>query len=215
MLLAIDTATRFLSIALHDGKHLLAEKSLITDNQHTVQLTPMVAQLLSEIDGTTKDLTFITVSQGPGSFSGLRVGIGMAKGLAMGCNIPLIGVSTLEVVAYSTPHLSDQMVAVVQAGRGRIIAGKYQWQTDAWFPANTPEITTWETLLSQLDPQILINGEIDETGSQLLQQSNFHYLSTVWNMRRAGFLAELGWKKINEGAITKASEIKPLYLKEL
>lgn len=214
MLLAMDTATRILSVAVYDGQRVLAEKTLYTDNQHTVQLIPMLHLMLQEIERTVQEVQAVAVSQGPGSFSGLRVGMGAAKGLAMGCDVPLIGIPTLDIVAYSTPALSENMLAVVQAGRGRIIAGRYHWQENEWKHFQLAEITTWETIIPQLDQNIIINGEIDENGSRLLAEHRLNRLNPAWNVRRAGFLAELGWKKLQDGIITKPSEVNPIYLKE-
>lgn len=211
MLLAMDTATRFLSVALHDGKQILAERSQVSANQHTTQLTPIIHDLLAELERTIHDVTAVAVSQGPGSFSGLRVGIGVAKGIAAGRNIPLIGVPTLEVVAYSTPPFLDTMAAVIQAGRGRIIAGVYRWQGEVWHPEGSPEITNWQNFVQSAQP--LVNGEIDETGMALLKAAGCQVFSAAWQVRRAGFLADLGWKKFAEGVITKPAEVKPIYLK--
>ncbi len=211
MLLAIDTATRFLSVALHDGQRILAEKSQVSENQHTTQLTPIIYKLLTDLEAAVQDVSAVAVSQGPGSFSGLRVGIGVAKGIASGRNIPLLGVPTLDIVAYSTPPLQMTMTAVVQAGRGRIIAGVYRWQGDQWQPDGSPQITQWEHWLDSAPPHSLINGEIYNIDRSRL--NHFQILSPAWQVRRAGFLAEIGWKKLLEGVITKPAEVNPIYLK--
>lgn len=212
MLLAIDTATRFLSVALHNGQRILAEKSQVSENQHTTQLIPLIDNLLTDIERTIQDVSAVAVSQGPGSFSGLRVGIGVAKGIASGRNIPLLGIPTLDIVAYSTPPLQATMTAVVQAGRGRIIAGMYRWQGSEWQPEGRPQITHWEHWLESAPPHSLINGEIHEMDKTRLK--NFQTLNPAWQVRRAGFLAEIGWKKLLEGVITNPAEVNPIYLKE-
>ncbi|NJL94040.1 MAG: tRNA (adenosine(37)-N6)-threonylcarbamoyltransferase complex dimerization subunit type 1 TsaB [Anaerolineae bacterium] len=120
MLLAIDTATRYLSIALHDGQSLLAEHSFYSDQQHTVQLSPMISRLLAEGGFQPAELSVLALAQGPGSFSGLRVGFGVAKGLATALRIPLVGVPTLDILALATPRAKATLWAVAQAGRGRL-----------------------------------------------------------------------------------------------
>jgi len=84
MLLAIDTSTRTLSLALHDGDQILAETTWRTANYHTVELTPSIASMLGQGSVAPADLKAIAVALGPGSFTGLRIGLAAAKGLRPG-----------------------------------------------------------------------------------------------------------------------------------
>src|ERR1700730_15028046 len=124
MLLAIDTATRILSLALHDGEQVRAETTWATRNQHTTELMPAIRQLLDRSQVSVTVLTILAVSHGPGSFNGLRIGVRAAKGLAMALNLPLLAIPTLDVIAAAQPGPSasadDSLIAVVQAGRGRV-----------------------------------------------------------------------------------------------
>ena len=121
MLLAIDTATRIMSLALHDGDTLLAEQSWNTRNRHTVELAPAVLNMLNSLEMSVADLAGLGVSIGPGSYTGLRIGVAFAKGLAAAHRLPLVGVTTLDTLAAAQPHHQSGMglIAVVQAGRGR------------------------------------------------------------------------------------------------
>src|SRR5215470_11193675 len=103
MLLAIDTATRCLSLALYDGRQVRAEMTWTTANQHTVGLMPAIREVLRRTDITVGNLTLLAVSQGPGSFNGLRIGFSMAKGLAMALGLPVLAIPTLDVVAAAQP----------------------------------------------------------------------------------------------------------------
>jgi tRNA threonylcarbamoyladenosine biosynthesis protein TsaB len=215
MMLAIDTASRFLSVALHDGTILLAEQTILSQNQHTVQLSRIIHDLLIFTEHQVQDLTALAISQGPGSYSGLRVGFGVAKGLATACKLPLIPIPTLDILAYSTPRRGENFYAVVQAGRKRIIAGKYQWIGERWQSVGSPEITCWEDLLKNIHEPALINGEIDTIGQQTsAQYSHLQLLEPVWQIRRAGFLAELGWKMRHQQDFRDLAAINPIYLKE-
>src|SRR5262245_19717768 len=115
MLLAIDTATQTMSIALHDGRNLLAEKTWHTATNHTIELAPAVHRLLEQSDVGIPRLTGLAVSIGPGSYSGLRVGVALAKGLASARNLPLVGVSSLHTIAVGQPHYQGGLIAVVKA----------------------------------------------------------------------------------------------------
>jgi len=100
MLLAIDTSTRQAGIALYDDdKGLLAEYNWHSANRHTEELLPATAQMLERAGVTARDLTAVGVAIGPGSFTGLRVGLAAAKGLALAQDLKLVGVSTLDFTA--------------------------------------------------------------------------------------------------------------------
>jgi len=81
MLLALDTATKTMGIALHDGSQVLAESIWSGVGHHTIELAPEVALMLRRIGGTTATLSSIAIAQGPGSYTGLRIGMALAKGL--------------------------------------------------------------------------------------------------------------------------------------
>lgn len=217
MLLAIDTASRFMSLALHDGQRLLAEQTQYCENRQTVLLVAAVQRLLNELEFPPANLAALAISQGPGSFSGLRVGFGVAKGLATALHIPLIPVPTLDIVAAGVPLCDGQLLAVIQAGRGRIIVGGYQRGNNRWQPSRPPTITTWEKLLPELQTPTLISGEIDGLDDAWRQAAppSVQVASAAWNMRRAGFLAELGWDRYAKGDYSIGlAQINPIYLKE-
>lgn len=211
MRLALDTASRLMSLALHDGQRLLAEQTLYTENQHTTTLTALIENVLKSLNLSPDAMTGIAISQGPGSFSGLRVGFGVAKGLCTALDIPLIGVPTLDIVAAGSPLMGERLMAVIPAGRRRIIAGSYHRNDDQWTAAGIPENTTYEALIEGLKIPTLIHGEIDPESRSLLESAaNVHLLGSEWGLRRAGFLAALSW------GITPQSPaaVNPIYLKE-
>jgi tRNA threonylcarbamoyladenosine biosynthesis protein TsaB len=217
MLLAIDTATRTLSLALHDGFQVCAEMTWSTANQHTVELTPGVQELMSRAKVTPADLTLLGVSQGPGSFNGLRIGFSFAKGLAMALNIPLVTIPTLDVIAAAQPTFSGTLIAVVQAGRGRVCAQSYQWIDERWIPRNDTRIAAWQEVLGAIVDDTLISGEIDADGRAAIAQALadgklIRTATSSFALRRAGFLADLAWQRWRETATNEAMTAVPLYL---
>lgn len=218
MLLAIDTATRAVSLALHDGARVLAESTWTTANHHTIELTPAVGELLGRSRITVRDLTGLAVALGPGSYTGLRIGLSLAKGIALGAAppLPLIGVPTLDIVAAAQPPLAPQLCAVAQAGRGRVNAGFYTWgdDADAWQPAGDPAITTWAALIEQIDAPTLLAGEVTAEVRDTLAKANpaLRVSPPALCLRRAGVLAELAWQRMRAGAPTDARAVAPTYL---
>src|ERR1041385_9028271 len=164
MLLAIDTATRSLSLALHDGQQICAEMTWTTPNQHTVELMPAIRQLLERAHLVPADLTLLAVSQGPGSFNGLRIGFSLAKGLAMALAIPLVAIPTLNVTAAAQPCFDGTLIAVIQVGRGLICMESYSWAKNRWRGQNDLKIVAWQEMVDNIVSNTLIAGEIDQAG---------------------------------------------------
>ncbi len=214
MLLAMDTATRVLSIALHDGLEVIAESTWNTANRHTVELSPAIQHLLARSQRTTGDLTALAVSQGPGSFNGLRIGFSVAKGLAMALNLPLIAIPTLDIIAAAQQPFEGTLIAVLQAGRGRVCAGSYRWRASAWAGQNDLRIVSWEQVLDSIVGETLISGEIDLAGRAAIEKSGqaIQLAPPAFALRRAGFLADLAWARWRENLAGDPDSIGPLYL---
>src|SRR5919202_1047122 len=100
MLLAIDTSTAQTGLACYDAQGLQCECLWHSGRDHTAQLLPQLSLLLRHLGRSRDDITAIGVALGPGSWSGLRVGMSTAKGLALARDLPVVGVGTLDVLAY-------------------------------------------------------------------------------------------------------------------
>lgn len=217
MLLALDTATRLISMALYDGQQIVAEFTWRTASRHTVELAPACENMMQRVGVTPADLEAIAVALGPGSYTGLRIGMGVAKGLALATDpaLPLIGIPTLDIVAAAQPHLADRLCVVAQAGRGRISAGFYTWEANNWQSTDQPAIIEWETLLKSLDNHTQFGGEIDPGSRALLADHPYVILAQPAHaLRRAGFLAELAYRRFTRGEVDGAATLAPIYLKE-
>lgn len=224
MILAIDTATRLMSLALHDGSLLLAEQSWVAGNHHNTALAPAIDRMLAGQRLSPADLSALAVSVGPGSYTGLRIGVALAKGMAAARRLPLVGVSTLDTLAAGQPYYQSgiALIAVVQAGRGRIIVNSYRWRRGRWFSHAEPRLMDWETLLESLDGPAHITGEIDDDGVEIISdaQAKMDIRVTLappaQRMRRAGYLAEVALERLAETddkSVFEASRVLPIYVK--
>ncbi|MCA9902577.1 MAG: tRNA (adenosine(37)-N6)-threonylcarbamoyltransferase complex dimerization subunit type 1 TsaB [Anaerolineae bacterium] len=219
MLLAIDTATSYTSLALHSKSMVIAEHTWFSPSpNHAVELAPAVQRMLDQGGVTIQDLTALAVCIGPGSFTGLRVGVALAKGIAAARQLPLVGVSSLDIVAAGHPQVSGGLIALVQAGRGRIVAGTYQWRKGRWKRRGEPRLMTWDSLLESIDGPATVTGEIDADGLAALamarqQEMPITITAAVQRLRRAGFLAEEAWTQIQESADHDPARVIPLYVK--
>jgi len=225
MLIAVDTATRTASLALYDEAHgwVLGEESWYSANNHTVELMPRLVRLLAQqglspADGSTEPaevLTGLVVSLGPGSFTGLRIGLSVAKGLALARRLPLVGVPTLDVVAQ--PHKNQRLPiwAVLHAGRGRVCVAYYARDKGRWRRRGDYQLTSLPQLCETVSEPALFCGEIDHADAELLRE-RLGLLATVASpaasLRRAAFLAEMGWERLRRGSSDDVAGLSPLYL---
>ena len=221
MLLAIDTATQLLSIALHDGNALVAECTLLAGRRHSALLAPLIEQLMMHTAVSRGDLKALAVSVGPGSYTGTRIGVALAKGMAAARDLPLAPVTTLEtVVAAQHPRRDDlQLIATVAAGRDRVIWAEYRYESDTWVEQRAPQISDWAALLSAYDSPMRLSGEISPAGLETIQAAQaagaqIKVAAAAERARRAGYLAELAWRRLrasDEGAFP-ADRVMPLYM---
>jgi len=219
MLLALDTATHLMSLALYDGYNLLAEQTWHTAFNHSKQLAPTLQSVLDRAGVTTADLTAIAVCIGPGSYSGLRVGVSLAKGMAAVRHLPLVGISALDIIASAQPHYPDGLIVVVQAGRERVIVGRYQWRKGHWTPRGEVQLMDWPTLLESVDGPAHISGEISIAGHAILNEAKekgtpLTIVPAAFRLRRAGFLAQEAWERFKADETGfDAAKLVPFYIK--
>jgi tRNA threonylcarbamoyladenosine biosynthesis protein TsaB len=217
MILAIDTATRWTGLALFDGKTIIAEEGWRGLNTQTVELTPAVGALLHRSGLDASDLKAIAVAIGPGSYTSLRVGLAVAKGMSLAHQTPLIGVPTLDIIASSIGLRTGALLVAVEAGRTRVVAGLYRWEErKGWQPSEKPIIETWQTLLFHLENPTTFAGEISPEAAKLIRASKkpFHLVPAAASVRRAGYLAETGWKRWRQGQVDDAATLAPNYLRD-
>jgi tRNA threonylcarbamoyladenosine biosynthesis protein TsaB len=167
------------------------------------------------------DLTALAVSTGPGSFTGLRIGVALAKGLASTRKLPLVGISTLDVLAAGQPCLSSNhgLIVAVQAGRSMVIVKTYRWRKGRWSSQVEPQLMKWEDLFARVDGPAYLTGEIDANGRDALEaarakQVPVELVLPVYRLRRAGFLAEEALTQLKEDKEGfNPNKVMPIYVK--
>lgn len=222
MLLAVDTSTAQLGLALYDGATVAAELTWTSRQRHTVELAPALAGLLGRVGLTMGDISALGVAIGPGSFTSLRVGLAFVKGLALARRLPLIGVPTLDVVAASAPMLVFPLAAVIQAGRGRIAVGWYQPSVSGWQPEggvlsgskDHARTTTVDALAESIQHPTQVVGELNAEERQRLARKRVNVIlaSPARSVRRPALLAELAWARWQSGHADEAAALAPIYL---
>jgi tRNA threonylcarbamoyladenosine biosynthesis protein TsaB len=213
MLLAIDTSTRAIGVALYDGARVLNEMTWISKNHHTIELAPAVDQALARVGANARDLCAIGVAIGPGSFTGLRIGLALAKGLALSHKLSLVGIPTLDVVAAALPvPPGSRLATVLEAGRRRLAIGWYHAQSGRWQPDGDLQNLTIEEFVEQITEPILVCGELSGEARERLSLTKSIMPPPVQCVRRPAVLAELAWKRWQAGQVDDPAALKPIYL---
>jgi tRNA threonylcarbamoyladenosine biosynthesis protein TsaB len=222
MLLAIDTATRATSIALYRAEGIVAELTWQSRHHHTVETMTQIARLLELSRVAKNDLRAIGVALGPGSFTGLRVGMSIAKGLAFGQHIPLIGIPTLDALACAHARSALPIWAMLEAGRGRYHIARYTASSGAIARVSDYALTDAPGIVALAEraeiAHALFCGDVRGELAQLIAArlgDRAEIASPATNARRAGFLAELAWARFERGDFDDTAALAPLYLQAI
>lgn len=221
-MLAIDTSSLVATVAVMNEEKLLGEYTINSPMTHSQKLMPIIEQLLSTLDLSMEDIDLIAVSRGPGSFTGVRIGIATVKGLAHARNIPIIGVSSLEGLAYNITYGEELICPIMDARRNQVYTGVYKW-VDYELEEIVKEAPLGiDELMDELrkrEEKVIFLGDglsrykeeiINNLGDKALFAPGFV------NMQRASSIAQLALDKIAREDLEPESyhSIIPVYLRK-
>lgn len=203
--LAIDTSNNVLGIAIIDGEQVIGEFITNIKKNHSVRAMPSIEMLMKECNLLPKELDKIVVAKGPGSYTGVRIGVTIAKTLAWSLNIPLVGVSSLEVSAATAGRYFQGYVSpLFDARRGQIYTGLYRFKKGNAVQIETDTIILaedWANNLKEYEEPILIVGNdlpIHQEIFKNILHDKAHFAYYTENNPRPGELAFIGIEKPGE-----------------
>lgn len=214
--LAIDTSNQPMTIAVMQDEQLIAEYTTDIKKNHSVQLMPAINQMLMDCKMTPQDLNLIAVGHGPGSFTGVRIGLTTAKTLAWSLSIPIVAVSSLEVLAYNGILFNGLVCPFFDARRGQVYTGLYQAEGFEEMAPVKDEVnillTDWlEELRASGEPILFISSQLsihqEKIREVLGEQAVFSSLPV--HLPSAGMLAHIALKK----ETTPIHALTPNYLR--
>lgn len=218
IVLGIETSTPQTSVALGGESGVVASATL-NGRAHQEQVVPTLRQLLQWSGAGLSQVAGIAVGVGPGLFTGLRVGVQTAKSLAQALRIPIVGMTSLDVLAFSVRHTSRLVAAVIDARRGEVFWGVYRpvpggVLREGGFAVGPPdhlvgELTALaEDVLVVGDGAVLYRRQIEEMGSQV------EFASAMWAHPQAAALVELSVPRFEREEHDRLIEVVPLYLRK-
>ena len=212
-LLTIDTATETCGVALTEDTQLVTDFRINKKNVHNERLVSAIQQLLGGVGWQLSDLEGIIFSKGPGSFTGLRIGISVSKGLSFSLGIPIVGVNTLDALAFGAPAWANEICAVLKAREKEVYFSLYEKSLTSFEICSGYEIIHLEKLPEKLNGKTLVVSNPADLVSSASNKETV-IAPPECSLLKPLTIAELGFKKfqVNEVEIPETAE--PFYLKD-
>ncbi|WP_186756152.1 tRNA (adenosine(37)-N6)-threonylcarbamoyltransferase complex dimerization subunit type 1 TsaB [Echinicola salinicaeni] len=214
LILSIDTAVSVCSVALHQKGKLLGLLEMHQENVHAQKLMPAIKGLMEQVGVQSSDLDSVAVSEGPGSYTGLRIGVSTAKGIAFAHNIPLIGVGTLDALAVQVKDFAEAgavIIPMIDARRMEVYSKVFD-SSIAVLEELKPVIieeTSYEEYLEK--GLVYFLGDGANKVSRVIQHPNARYFSLT---NSASSVGELALLKFEKEEFVDVAYFEPNYLKE-
>lgn len=215
LILGIDTSAKIASVALMEDGRLLAENTVYTTLTHSQIILPMVKRLLEDAGRDIKDVNAVAISAGPGSYTGLRIGIAAVKGMCMGLDIKAVGVSTLEALAYNLKCVKADILSVMNARRDVMYFGHYCSDGDKITRKSDDTVCSTDTVadaVKGVDGDIWLVGDLAQNIKEryFANKDNVRVTPAFMANQRASLLCQYAFE--NEDKLMSASALDAIYL---
>ena len=219
-ILGIDTSTKFCNLALIKDEDILIEYTINgLKKKHSSILMPAIKDLLKIMNLKMEEINGIAISIGPGSFTGLRIGLGVAKGLSYACSLPLLGVPTLEAMAFSLKEIPYLICPVLESKKDEIYDVVFRGG-DSLHRVMDYKCEDIQSLLVRLSPlkeKIVFLGDGIKKYRDIIKEKigkDALFIDSQLNLSVATSIAFLGLNKIKKGEEDDISTLSPFYLRK-
>ncbi len=219
LLLAVESSGLVASVALLSDDVLIGEFTTNFKKTHSQTLLPMLDQMIRMVGADLKDVDAIAVSKGPGSFTGLRIGAATAKGLGLALDKPLIGVPTVDAIAYNLFGTEKLICPLMDARRDQVYTGLYTFESGAFQVVRPQEAVSIGAVVERLDemgrPVIFLGDGVPVYKDYIEEhmRTEHEYAPPHLSRQRAGALAVLGKRYLEEGRAVRGADLMPEYLR--
>ncbi len=220
LVLGIETATMTGGVALVNDEQIISEYTLNVRTTHTARLMPALDQILRDSSVDKREIDGIAISLGPGSFTGLRIGMATAKGLALGLDIPLLGVPTLDALAGNIPFAAYQICAILDAKKKEIYYSLYRYsgeQAGSPLQRQVPyQVVSPDKLVSQIDEKTVFLGDAVGAYGDFISENLGElalFAPDAQRFPRAATVAEMGLAKLKAGEHLDVAFVEPIYIR--
>ena len=218
-ILGIDTSSMAASVAVIEDNKLICEYTINTKKTHSQKLMPMIENMLGLSDLKVREIDAIAVCEGPGSFTGLRIGMATAKAIAHVNDIPVIGVNSLEALAANMNLCDKKICSILDAQRNQVYTGRYQYEGTKLVEIKEIGIQQIDELLEELaqsgEQWILVGEAVYKYEDKIREISNIEIPAASNNVTKAGSLCSVAKVKFDEGKdIFDCYTVNPLYIRK-
>lgn len=217
MWLAIETSSLVSSVAVMKEEHLLGEITMQAGLTHSEQLVPHIDALLTMAQVNKRDLKGIVVTKGPGSFTGLRIGMGTAKAMAYALQISLYGVSTLDGLAHNIPYTTHQICTVVDAQKKHVYAALYTYDRTTLVSIEAPFVIEASHLVERLEAQgkeiIFVGDGIKRIAPLVTDHPLLYMADPIYQIPKASSLLVAARSEIVAGNTESPMDMVPQYIR--
>ena len=216
LILGMETSARSISLALIDDSGLRGELMLNIEAHHSITLFYLLDTLFKQTGYAIGQVEAIAVSVGPGAFTSLRVGVSAAKGLGLALGKPLVGVSTLETLAWGLCYSQYYICPILDARKKQVYTALYHWQAGELIQILPEQLAEPAELDRLISKPVVFTGDAVAVYGDLLSQSfglKAHFAPIPLRLPRAAWVAQLGWAKFKAGRQTDAQDLLPVYIR--
>lgn len=216
-ILGIDTSTKYAGVAVVENGVLIAQSTLQFMASHSEKLLPEIAHILEIMKIPIETIDYYAVTVGPGSFTGLRVGISTVKGLAFATRKNVTPISTLEVIARGFPHVEYPICPILDARKKEVYSALFQWENGKLLRIKRDAVLTPEALAEWIQVKTLFAGDGLSIYKDKLQQvfgEKAIFAESIYNIPSPAIVALIGFEKAEDGEFISARDLRPLYLRK-
>jgi tRNA threonylcarbamoyladenosine biosynthesis protein TsaB len=217
MLLAVDTSTFSCSVALFNGNRLLAEETFTAGKTHSRHLLSIIHGILSGCRCDPGDIEAIALARGPGTFTGLRIGISTVKGLALATQAQVVGIGSLAALAFPLALLDRPVVAMIDARRGEVYYARYRFRAgEAGEAEMPPSVGPPEAAAAEVPEGAVLVG----SGAVLYREvfasrcPKVRFADPTQHVIRAASVAGLAMQRLSRGSVDSIDGLVPEYIRK-
>jgi tRNA threonylcarbamoyladenosine biosynthesis protein TsaB len=212
--IAIETSGRIGSIALADGNSVVVEEQFPHGLKHAAEIVPIIDRLCRARAWQPRDLEHLYISAGPGSFTGLRIGITLAKTLAFATGVELVVVPTLRVLAENGAPEASNLLIVLDAKRDQIFTARYQRRQEGWHEVEPAHLDSLTLMLQRAPRPVHLLGEGIPCHEKFIPSDPAIIVTPpdLWRARAAA-VAKIGAELARAGQFSDADRLTPIYIR--
>jgi tRNA threonylcarbamoyladenosine biosynthesis protein TsaB len=213
LVLGIETATATASVGVVDGERVLAERTLGMMRSHAVSILPLIDETLHQAGVVLRDLRAVAVSIGPGSFTGLRIGLSVAKGLVLTCGLGIVAVPTLEALAQAAAADGAIVCPVLDARRGEVYTAAFRRRAGRLECLREATVANLSDLAQYVPSPCQVVGDLIESRGEFLRQCLGPGVDLITDIAPSGaVIARMGARRIEIAGPDDPVGLEPAYL---